>query len=225
MLLHIDIYWPEGLDLMLWPFALKYTDNIWNCLPDMKAYLSPLDIYSRTISDHTDLSNSHVWRCPTYVLDPTLHDGKKLTKWNLQKRCRQCLGWSQNHSLTVALIKNLCTGSISLQFHTVMDDCFSTIARVRTNNDFVLPDNWEDLFKVGGINLLTDWDPATDGILLDLAIEWLSEGEIYACKCHGRYRGRAFNPPPSIDTKLPNTNDADDMIPQGTPASERDDGK
>eukprot|EP00957_Ditylum_brightwellii_P103159 7862095-Ditylum_brightwellii.AAC.1 len=100
-----------------------------------------------------------------------LQDGKKLSKWNPWKRQGQFLGWSQNHSSTVALIKNMRTGSISPQFQTVMDDWFSTIARAGDDEDFVPPDNWKDFFQLSRINLLIDWDPVVDRKLPKLAIE------------------------------------------------------
>eukprot|EP00957_Ditylum_brightwellii_P184829 14077669-Ditylum_brightwellii.AAC.2 len=104
--------------------------------------LLPIDKFSRTILDHTNLLNSHVWRCPAYALDPTLQDGKKLPKWNQCKRHGQFLDWSKHHASSVALICNLQTRSISPQFHTVMDDWVTTIARVNTDKDFLAPDNW-----------------------------------------------------------------------------------
>eukprot|EP00957_Ditylum_brightwellii_P127137 9693130-Ditylum_brightwellii.AAC.1 len=65
MILHATIYWPEGL--LLWKS------------------------FSSTVSDHKLLLDSHVWGCPTYVLDPALQDGKKLPKWHPCKHCGQFL--------------------------------------------------------------------------------------------------------------------------------------
>eukprot|EP00957_Ditylum_brightwellii_P064090 4862012-Ditylum_brightwellii.AAC.3 len=59
-----------------------------------------------------------------------------------------------------------------------MDDWFSTISWIGTNDDFVPPYNWEDLFKFDQLNLLVDWDPIHDGPLPELALKWLSEQEI-----------------------------------------------
>eukprot|EP00957_Ditylum_brightwellii_P158326 12051599-Ditylum_brightwellii.AAC.1 len=122
MLLHAAIYWPDVTDLMLWPFALQYAVEIWNAMPDVNTGLSPLDIFSGTTTDHTELLKTHVWGCPAYVLDPTLQDSKKLPKWHSRKRRGQFLGWSKQHASSVALIRNLQTCSITPQFHTVMDD-------------------------------------------------------------------------------------------------------
>jgi hypothetical protein len=59
-----------------------------------------------------------------------------------------------------------------------MDDWFTTIARVDTDEDFLALDNWSDLFVTSRINSLTDWDPVLDGHLPDLVPEWLSDAEI-----------------------------------------------
>jgi hypothetical protein len=222
MLLHAAIYWPEVSDLMLWPFALQYAVDIWNRMPDINTKLSPLDVFSGVVSDHTDLLNSHVWGCPTYVLDPTLQDGKKLPKWSPRKRRGQFLGWSKSHASSVALVRNLNTGSITPQFHTVMDDWFTTIARMGTDDDFTPPDGWEDLFKFNRINSLIDWDPVVDGNLPDLAIEWLSEGEVQARERKRRLVGRAFDTPPRIDPKPPDIDNTGDEIPQMMPVPEGD---
>eukprot|EP00956_Cyclotella_meneghiniana_P015936 scaffold24808_cov102-Cyclotella_meneghiniana.AAC.1 len=70
---------------------------------------------------------THVWGCPVYVLDPKLQDGKKLPKWNRRARMGQFLGFSREHSSTVALVRNLHTGYVSPQYHVVFDDNFQTV--------------------------------------------------------------------------------------------------
>eukprot|EP00957_Ditylum_brightwellii_P073414 5578953-Ditylum_brightwellii.AAC.3 len=60
-----------------------------NAIAERVIGLSPLDIFSGTATDYTDLLKTHVWGCPAYVLDPTFQDGKKLPKWHPCKRCGQ----------------------------------------------------------------------------------------------------------------------------------------
>eukprot|EP00957_Ditylum_brightwellii_P180880 13780252-Ditylum_brightwellii.AAC.1 len=88
----------------------------------MQSGLFPIDKFSGTVNDHTCLLSAHVWGCPTYVMDPKLQDRKKVPKWSPQKRQGKFLGWSQSHALPVALVHIICTGSITPQFQTVMDD-------------------------------------------------------------------------------------------------------
>eukprot|EP00957_Ditylum_brightwellii_P038987 2947030-Ditylum_brightwellii.AAC.1 len=60
MLLHTAIYWPEETNLMIWPFVLDYAVDLWNRTPDVKSRISPLDKFSATFSDHTDLLIFHM---------------------------------------------------------------------------------------------------------------------------------------------------------------------
>eukprot|EP00957_Ditylum_brightwellii_P081334 6186944-Ditylum_brightwellii.AAC.1 len=122
MLLHTVIYWPEASYLMLRPFALQHAVDLWNNMPSMNIGLSPLDIFSKTFGDHRILLDSHVWGCPTYVLDLALQDGNKLPIWNPHKYCGQFLGWSKKHASNVALVRNLYIGPITSQFYAVRDD-------------------------------------------------------------------------------------------------------
>jgi hypothetical protein len=80
-------------------------------------------------SDHRDLMRAHVWGCPGYVLEPKLQSGKKLPKWNKHARIGQFLGFSREHSSTVALEQNLHTGYVSpqYQYHLEFDDNFQTV--------------------------------------------------------------------------------------------------
>jgi predicted chitinase len=82
---------------------------------------------THTQSDHRDLHHSHVWACPVYVLDPTLQNGKKLPKWNRRARMGQFLSYSNHHSSTVVLVRNLHTGYVSPQYHVVFDDKFQAV--------------------------------------------------------------------------------------------------
>eukprot|EP00956_Cyclotella_meneghiniana_P015168 scaffold23014_cov71-Cyclotella_meneghiniana.AAC.1 len=61
-----------------------------------------------------------------YVLDPKLQDGKKLPKWNRHARMGQFLGFSRQHSSTVALVQ-IHTGYVSPQYHVVFDGNFQTV--------------------------------------------------------------------------------------------------
>jgi hypothetical protein len=53
------------------------------------------------------------------------------------------LEFSNLHSSEVALVLIQATGSITLQFHVVFDDFFSTITSVGREND--PPDSWTEL--------------------------------------------------------------------------------
>jgi len=113
-LLHAAIHWPEMTDLKLWPFALQHAVYLWNILPDQYTKLSPLQLITfPRVPNYTHLQRLHVWGCPTFLLDPRLQDGRKITKWCF-------LGYSTCHSSTVSLILNLKTGSVTPQILYMM---------------------------------------------------------------------------------------------------------
>ncbi len=109
-MLHAAIHWPEARDEQVWPLAVDYSLQLWNNTPKEGVGLSPEVLFSRSKGDGSSMLNSHVWGCPTYVLDPKLQDGKKLPKWEPRSRRGQFVGVSSRHSSTVGLIRNLTTG-------------------------------------------------------------------------------------------------------------------
>jgi len=65
--------------------------------------------------------------CPVYVLDPRIHGGKKIPKWDPKSKCGQFLGMSKQHVSMIGLICNLTTGSVTPQYHIVYDELFTTV--------------------------------------------------------------------------------------------------
>jgi len=128
-MIHTALHWSEyGTDdISLWPFAVKHAAWLYNRLPNRVTGLTPIEMVSQTKTDHRDILRSHVWGSPTFVLDPKLQDGKKIPKWNSRARVGQFLGFSEEHSSTVALIRHLKSGHVSPQFHIVVDDNFETV--------------------------------------------------------------------------------------------------
>jgi hypothetical protein len=98
------------------------------------------------------LKRLHVWGNPTYVLDPTIQDGKKLPKWKPRARRGMFLGYKSKNSSTVGMIMNLNTGYVSPQYHVVYDDLFSTVTTTGSQQDIVHgrdfdPAQWEMLIS------------------------------------------------------------------------------
>ncbi|KAL7449667.1 hypothetical protein ACHAXS_000213 [Conticribra weissflogii] len=116
MMVHASIHWPsDGADeIRLWAFAIKHTVWLYNRLPNAQSGLTPLEIFTKTKSDHRDLHQSHVWGCPVYVLDPTLQAGKKIPKWNCWSRLGQFLGFSDEHSSLVGRVQ-ICRQTTSVR--------------------------------------------------------------------------------------------------------------
>jgi hypothetical protein len=128
-MIHAALHWGEdgSGDIELWSFALDHAAWLYNRIPQRFSGITPLEMVSKCKSDHRDLLRTHVWGCPVYVLEPSLQDGKKLPKWNRRARMGQFLGFSTEHSSTVALVRNLHTGYVSPQYHVVFDDKFETV--------------------------------------------------------------------------------------------------
>ena len=101
------------------------------------------------------------WGCPVYVLKPRLRDGGKIPKWDPQSRCGQYMGASLLHALTVGLIRNLQTGSITPLFHLIYDDYFETVHASAEDE----PECWPDLIMFQSHNSLTFDD--------DVGFTWL----------------------------------------------------
>ena len=154
MLLHAVLHWPEAANLELWPFALQHAVWSWNHLPRRDVRLAPLELFSQsTFPSYDHLQRCHVWGCPTYVLDPALQDGKKVPKWAPRSRRGQFLGFSPEHSSTVALILNHRTGHVSPQYHVVHDDLFTTVPNADAAPVFDTasfdPESWSRLVSAG----------------------------------------------------------------------------
>ncbi len=92
--------------------------------------LSPLDLLGRTTGSAGLLSNSHVFGCPVYVLDPKLQGTSMLPKFSPWSRRGVFDGFLDRHSSTVPLVLNLSMLSITPQFHVVFDDWFSSVSSI-----------------------------------------------------------------------------------------------
>ena len=135
-MLHVALHWDEYHvdDLSLWPFAVKHAVWLYNRLPNRATGITPLEMLTNIKEDHRDLRRTHVWGCPTYVLDPKLQNDKKIPKWNRRSRIGQFLGYSDEHSSLVANVRHLKTGFVSPQYHCVFDDLFQTVFSTGEND-------------------------------------------------------------------------------------------
>jgi hypothetical protein len=157
MMIHSALHWPDVHDLSLWPMAMDHAVYIWNHLPSADG-LSAEEKFSKTkFASYDFLRRTHVWGAPTYVLDPKLQDGKKLPKFSPRSRQGRFLGFSKEHSSSVALVLNPRTGKISPQFHCVFDDFFETVRGLSDIDDVNLDDvDWDTFFKLTGTDKYFD---------------------------------------------------------------------
>ena len=75
---HAALRWPDKFDKTLWPLAMNHAVHLHNHTPRQHDGLSPVEIWTRSKSTHTQLNNAHPWRVPAYVLNAKLQDGFKI---------------------------------------------------------------------------------------------------------------------------------------------------
>ena len=80
MVIHAALRWPDQANKSLWPFALDYAVWLYNRLPSRETGYSPLELWSRSHSDHSELGRAHVWGCPCYRFGPQASRWKEDTQ-------------------------------------------------------------------------------------------------------------------------------------------------
>ncbi|KAL7450503.1 hypothetical protein ACHAXS_000229 [Conticribra weissflogii] len=82
LLLHAQQHWPECVNTMLWPFAVKAAiDRLNNLQIDLEGN-TPASKFYQTPQVPLNVDDYHVFGCPVYVLDSRLQSGTiGLPKW------------------------------------------------------------------------------------------------------------------------------------------------
>jgi hypothetical protein len=138
-MVHASLHWTErgSDDLSLWSFAVKHSVWIYNCVPNARSGLTPLELVTKERSDYREILRYHVWGYLVYVLEAKLQNDQKLPKWNRRARLGQFVGFSDEHSSLVANAWHLTTGYISPQFHVVFDDLFDAVTCIGVDDHVV----------------------------------------------------------------------------------------
>ena len=176
MLLHAALQWKEIYNPNLWPFALTHATHIYNNTPQKDLnWRSPIEIFCGTIVNCTYLRRLRVWGCPVFVLEPRLQDGRKIPKWEPKARMGQNLGFSESHSSSINLIRNLRTERVSPQYHVVYDELFTTVVQ----EEITEPDSlWENLFNNSRDHILDEQENGTSiDEMPDLHQDWFPSSE------------------------------------------------
>ena len=131
----------------LWEFSVTHAAWIYNHQPNKNlGWMSPVEILANNQSDHRDILRAQVWVCPDFVLYPKLQDNQKIPKFNRMSRMGQLLGFSDEHSTLVAMVRNLATNFVIPQFNVVFDGNFSTIQNDTSLEDTAVEAILNDLF-------------------------------------------------------------------------------
>ena len=120
---------------MLWPFAVKAAIERINELSFDLDGTTPSSRFFGVTDPIPNLKEYHPFGCPVFVLDTRLHSGQiGPPKWEPRSRVGIYLGHSPMHAGSVALVLNPKTGHVSLQYHVVFDDNFTTVQHMRDGN-------------------------------------------------------------------------------------------
>ena len=144
LLLHGMRMWPQMIDSMFWPFAIKAAAERMNSLNVNLDGTTPESIFYGVPIENIPVKSFHTLFCPCYVLDSGLHNAGGIgpPKWEPRSHIRVYLGHSPFHAGNVALVFNPSTGHVSPQYHVVFDDDFTTVQYM---NEGAVPPNWADL--------------------------------------------------------------------------------
>ena len=129
MLIHAQRRWPTAITTHLWPYAVRYANDMFNEAPMQKhKETTPMELFS---GSHVrfNFRLTHTFGCPSYVLDNELQSGMSIPKWAERARVGIFLGYSPQHARTVGLILSLSSGLTSPQFHVQYDDQFETMRK------------------------------------------------------------------------------------------------
>ena len=127
MLHHMAIHWPEASSTELWPFAVLHAVYLVNRVPSPETGLSPYELFTRTTWPRIKFQDFHVWGCPVYVLDKSLADNHRISRWRPRAERYVYLGHSPKLSHSAPLLLDLHTGKVKPRFHVVFDDWFQTV--------------------------------------------------------------------------------------------------
>ncbi len=129
LLLHGMRMWPQMVDQMVWPFAIKAAAERMNSLHiDTDGHTPESKFYGVNI-ENIPVKTSHTMFYPCYVLDRRLHNAGLIgpPKWEPRSNICVHLGHSQFHAGSVALVYNPSTGHVSPHCHVVFDDDFTMV--------------------------------------------------------------------------------------------------
>ena len=119
ILLHAKRHSPAMISTILWPFAFKYAELLYNHLHLDNVGLSPMEKFCAS-PEKMNLDNLHTWGSPCYVLDERLQGQHIIPKWDPRSQLKIYLGHSPCHAGSVALILNPRTFHVSPQYHIAL---------------------------------------------------------------------------------------------------------
>jgi hypothetical protein len=133
--------WPQMVDQMFWPFAIKAAAERMNSLHiDTDGHTPESEFYSVNI-ENIPVKTFHTMFCPI-----RLHNTGSIgpPRWKPRSNICVYLGHSPLHAGSVALVYNPSTRHVSPQYHVVFDDDFTTISYMEAGT---ITPHWSDLLQ------------------------------------------------------------------------------
>eukprot|EP00957_Ditylum_brightwellii_P100577 7666354-Ditylum_brightwellii.AAC.1 len=144
-LFHAKRKCPNVISTVLWPFCYKNTDEHYNHLHLNIDGISPIEC----LMGHREelvAGDFHTWGCPVFILDAAFQNSRGIgqPKWDPLSRAGVYLGQFLVYAGNVALVLNLQTGHVSLEYQIIFYDEFTTVPYL---DSVEAPPNWTDLIK------------------------------------------------------------------------------
>ena len=103
MMLHAQTRWPAVADESLWPQALQYAVYLHNIMPTEETGVSPVEVWTRTKSNHSDLlmlihgEVQHMYSVPDWEKEDMCPSGnqdlREVSLLGIAHYMPQMLGW------------------------------------------------------------------------------------------------------------------------------------
>jgi hypothetical protein len=177
-MLHATLHWPGFKFISFWALAMTYAIWCYNRLPSDSDDdgRTPEELWSKTkLSARSTVKRARVFGCPVYVLDPKLQDGKSIPKWKSKARQGVFVGFSEEHSSTVALVYNPTTQHVSPQYHVIFDDTFSTVPALASESK--RDELFEKLYDNGSGDSVEYYIDSKDADAGRVTDSWIESGE------------------------------------------------
>ena len=157
VLLHAKRHWPAMITTVLWPFASKYSELVYNHLHvGEENGLLPAKRFSDA-QVRIEIGDFHTWGCLCYALDSRAQNNNMVPKWEPRSRLGIYVGHSPCHAGSVALVLNPKSMHVSPLYHLVFDDEFTTVPFLASEE---IPPNWAKLVAKSESVTTADYDLA-----------------------------------------------------------------
>jgi hypothetical protein len=81
MMIHASLHWPDAHEDTLWPLALSHAAFLYNNTPNKVSGIAPIEVFSRTQSNHQALCNTNTRGCPGTMLDFSWRKDTQVAPW------------------------------------------------------------------------------------------------------------------------------------------------